>query len=66
MDIELINVPQSEFELVFTAVKQGIFPYVESLFGWDEQFQRERLTSSYRPQWLSWILPWGRAHWSVM
>lgn len=54
MDIELINVPQSEFEQVFTAVKEGIFPYVEALFGWDDQFQRDRLTSSYRncsPRW---------------
>lgn len=33
MDIELIDVSQSEFEQVFTAVKEGIFPYVEALFG---------------------------------
>ncbi|QWZ78510.1 N-acetyltransferase [Aeromonas sp. FDAARGOS 1419] len=59
MGIELVDVPQSEFEQVFTAVKQGIFPYVESLFGWDDLFQRDRLTSSYRPQWFSWILHGG-------
>ncbi|MFQ1867315.1 GNAT family N-acetyltransferase [Aeromonas veronii] len=59
MDIELINVPQSDFEQVFTAVKQGIFPYVEARFGWDDQFQRERLASSYLPQWFSWILHGG-------
>lgn len=26
MGIELVDVPQSEFEQVFTTVKQGIFP----------------------------------------
>jgi ribosomal protein S18 acetylase RimI-like enzyme len=56
MDIELIDVPQSEFEQVFTAVKQGIFPYVEAVFGWDDEFQRERLTCAYQPHWFSWIL----------
>lgn len=59
MGIELVDVPQSEFEQVFTAVKQGIFPYVEALFGWDDQFQRERITNSYLPQWFSWILHGG-------
>lgn len=56
MDIELIDVPQSEFEQVFIVVKEGIFPYVEAVFGWDDQFQRERLICAYQPHWFSWIL----------
>ncbi|MFQ2918817.1 GNAT family N-acetyltransferase [Aeromonas allosaccharophila] len=59
MGIELADVSKSEFEQVFTVVKEGIFPYVEALFGWDDQFQRERLTNSYLPQWFSWILQGG-------
>ncbi|MGL6052846.1 MAG: GNAT family N-acetyltransferase [Aeromonas salmonicida] len=59
MDIELADVPKSEFEGVFTAIKQGIYPYVESLFGWDDEFQRERLSRVYQPQWFSWILQGG-------
>lgn len=55
MDIELVDVPQSEFEGVFAVVKQGIYPYVEAVFGWDDEFQRERLASAYQPQWFSWI-----------
>ncbi len=47
MDIELADVPTSEFEGVFTAIKQGIYPYVESVFGWDDEFQRERLSRVY-------------------
>ncbi|MEN9531607.1 MAG: hypothetical protein RIQ83_831 [Pseudomonadota bacterium] len=56
MEIELAGVPQSEFEQVFAAVKQGLFPYVEAVFGWDDEFQRERLTCAYQPHWFSWIL----------
>ncbi len=59
MNMELVGVPQNEFEQVFIVVKEGIFPYVEALFGWDDQFQRERLTNSYLPQWFSWILQGG-------
>ena len=40
-------------------VKLGIFPYVEAVFGWDDEFQRERLTCAYQPQWFSWILQGG-------
>lgn len=56
MEIALADVPDSEFEQRFAAVKQGIFPYVEAVFGWDDDFQRERLSSEYQPQWFSWIL----------
>ncbi|WP_033138577.1 GNAT family N-acetyltransferase [Aeromonas finlandensis] len=59
MEIELAGVPHSEFEEVFAVVKQGIFPYVEALFGWDDQFQRERLIRDYQPQWFFWILQVG-------
>ncbi|MCW0504951.1 GNAT family N-acetyltransferase [Aeromonas piscicola] len=59
MELELADVPDSEFEQRFAAVKQGIFPYVEAVFGWDDEFQRERLTCAYQPQWFSWILQGG-------
>jgi len=59
MDIELADVPKSEFEGGFAAIKQGIYPYVESVFGWDDEFQRERLSRVYQPQWFSWILQGG-------
>lgn len=59
MEIELAGIATSEFEQRFAAVKQGIFPYVEAVFGWDDDFQRERLSSEYQPQWFSWILLGG-------
>lgn len=59
MEIELAGIATSEFEQRFATVKQGIFPYVEAVFGWDDDFQRERLSSEYQPQWFSWILLGG-------
>ncbi|MFM5072118.1 GNAT family N-acetyltransferase [Aeromonas hydrophila] len=55
MEIELAGIAPSEFEQRFAAVKEGIFPYVEAVFGWDDEMQRERLTSEYEPHWFSWI-----------
>ncbi|MFM5151041.1 GNAT family N-acetyltransferase [Aeromonas hydrophila] len=55
MEIELAGIASSEFEQRFAAVKEGIFPYVEAVFGWDDEMQRERLTSEYEPHWFSWI-----------
>jgi ribosomal protein S18 acetylase RimI-like enzyme len=59
MGIELAGIATSEFEQRFAAVKEGIFPYVEAVFGWDDDFQHERLSSEYQPQWFSWILQGG-------
>ncbi len=40
MEITLAGIPPSEFEQRFAAVKEGIFPYVEAVFGWDDEMQR--------------------------
>ncbi|BDC82559.1 GNAT family N-acetyltransferase [Aeromonas hydrophila] len=56
MEIELAGIAPSEFEQRFAAVKEGIFSYVEAVFGWEDDFQHERLTSEYEPHWFSWIL----------
>lgn len=37
----------SEFEQVFATVKQGIFDLVDEVFGWDDEFQRQRLHTDY-------------------
>lgn len=39
----------SEFEALFLTVKQGIYSYVDSVFGWDDNFQRDRLKNDYEP-----------------
>ncbi|EKO3408892.1 GNAT family N-acetyltransferase [Vibrio fluvialis] len=49
----------SEFEQVFAAVKQGIFDLVEAVFGWDDEFQRQRLRTDYQWAWFHWIVRSG-------
>lgn len=55
MNIELLPVLASEFDTLFAAVKQGIYPYVEKVFGWDDGFQKRRLLEEYEPNWFYWI-----------
>ncbi|MDN3629216.1 GNAT family N-acetyltransferase [Vibrio lentus] len=48
-------VSNSEFEELFACVKQGIFIHVDSVFGWDDDFQRQRLLNDYHPSWFHWV-----------
>lgn len=59
MDIELIAVETAEFEELFTAVKQGLYKHIEEVFGWDDDFQRDRLQSSYEQAWFHWLVEKG-------
>ncbi|MCG9553274.1 GNAT family N-acetyltransferase [Vibrio sp. Isolate31] len=54
-NIQFQLVSNSEFEELFTCVKQGIFIHVDSVFGWDDDFQRQRLLNDYHPSWFHWI-----------
>ncbi|KAA8681488.1 GNAT family N-acetyltransferase [Vibrio gigantis] len=54
-NIQLQLVSNSEFEELFACVKQGIFIHVNSVFGWDDDFQRQRLLNDYHPSWFHWI-----------
>ncbi|NVN79955.1 N-acetyltransferase [Vibrio sp. Scap24] len=53
--MQLQLVANSEFEELFACVKQGIFEHVDNVFGWDDDFQRNRLLNDYHPSWFHWI-----------
>ncbi|MCG9544640.1 GNAT family N-acetyltransferase [Vibrio sp. Isolate33] len=53
--IQFQLVANSEFEELFACVKQGIFEHVDKAFGWDDDFQRNRLLNDYHPSWFHWI-----------
>ena len=53
MQFQLVS--NSEFEELFACVKQGIFIHVDSVFGWDDDFQRQRLLNDYHPSWFHWV-----------
>ncbi|UPR55239.1 GNAT family N-acetyltransferase [Vibrio cyclitrophicus] len=44
-------VSNSEFEALFAFVKPGLFIHVDNVFGWDDDFQRQRLINDYHPSW---------------
>ncbi|MFS1907386.1 GNAT family N-acetyltransferase [Vibrio lentus] len=53
MQFQLVS--NSEFEELFACVKQGLFIHVDSVFGWDDDFQRQRLLNDYHPSWFHWV-----------
>lgn len=55
MDINVVPVQSEEFEALFSVVKQGLYSHVDAVFGWCDQFQRERLSSEYEPHWFNWV-----------
>ncbi len=55
MNITLQPVLNSEFELLFSVVKTGIYPYVDSVFGWCDDYQKNRLINDYELNWFYWI-----------
>jgi len=54
-NIQFQLVSNSEFEELFACVKQGLFIHVDSVFGWDDDFQRQRLLNDYHPSWFHWV-----------
>jgi ribosomal protein S18 acetylase RimI-like enzyme len=47
--IQLREASNSHLELTFEIKKQSIKPYVEELWGWDEQLQRQLHIKSFNP-----------------
>lgn len=55
MKINLVPVKNQEFDTLFSVVKQGLYSHVDTVFGWCDHFQRERLINEYDPHWFNWI-----------
>jgi ribosomal protein S18 acetylase RimI-like enzyme len=43
-------------ELIFDIKKRSIRPYVEKMFGWDEEWQRQFVYKNYRPENIEFII----------
>ncbi|WP_202603682.1 GNAT family N-acetyltransferase [Vibrio toranzoniae] len=53
--MKFVPVQKSEFSDVFAVVKQGLFEHVDSVFGWDDDYQLQRLKSEYDLSWFQWV-----------
>ena len=45
----------SEAETQFSVIKEALYSHVEAVFGWDDEFQRQRINNDYQPDWFYWI-----------
>ena len=59
MSLDYIPVASSEFDKAFREYKLGLKSVISEVFGWDEEFQYERFSSSYELSWLYWVLKDG-------
>ena len=55
MLIRVEKVKEDEFELIFPMVKNALFPYVDAVYGWNDEFQQARLRNDYEPAWYHWL-----------
>ncbi|WP_052702155.1 GNAT family N-acetyltransferase [Marinomonas sp. S3726] len=55
MKIRIQAVKESEFQQIFSSVKQALFDYIEAVYGWDGDFQQNRLRNDYGPVWYHWL-----------
>jgi len=40
---------------VFRLTKNGLFPYVNEVFGWNDEQQKQRMLEDYKPNWFYWV-----------
>ncbi len=53
--IRLEEVKATEFSEVFAIVKTALFEYVDAVFGWDDRYQKTRLSNDYEAHWYHWL-----------
>ncbi|MBV4356021.1 GNAT family N-acetyltransferase [Pinibacter aurantiacus] len=56
MTYRLIRAMNGDSELIFDIKKRSIKPYVEKMFGWDEEWQRQFVFKNYKPQNIEFII----------
>lgn len=56
VDIKLEKARRTEFEDIFALYKQGLYCYIDSVFGWNEQYQRTRVLNDYDWDCLYWVV----------
>jgi ribosomal protein S18 acetylase RimI-like enzyme len=55
MTIEFQPIDDPYSEEVFALTKAGLFPYVDAVFGWDDEFQKQRIKDDYQREWFHWV-----------
>ncbi|MCG9629335.1 GNAT family N-acetyltransferase [Vibrio sp. Isolate30] len=45
----------SEAEAQFSVIKEALYSHVDAVFGWDDEYQRQRVNNDYQQDWFYWI-----------
>lgn len=45
----------SEAETQFSMIKEALYCHVDAVFGWDDEYQRQRVNNDYQQDWFYWI-----------
>ncbi len=53
--IRLEKVKETEISEIFAIVKTALFEYIDTVFGWDDTFQKNRLSHDYEVHWYHWL-----------
>ena len=56
MSIKFQPIRDYQSNEVFDTIKNGLFPFVEKVFGWDDSFQKERIRKEYKNEWFQWVI----------
>ncbi len=56
MEYKLIRANENESETIFEIKKGSIKPYVQQMFGWNDDWQRQFVIENYKPQSIEFIV----------
>jgi len=55
MKLTFLNMPTSDHNEAFLLYKSALSPVIESAFGWNDDYQKNRFQTRYEPSWFHWI-----------
>lgn len=55
MPINFERLKSCELHHVFPTVKDALYDYIAPVYGWDDDFQKARLSNDYKAHWYYWI-----------
>lgn len=56
MNVTFEKVENPYSQEVFELTKTGLFPFVDEVFGWDDDFQKQRMRNDYQSEWFFWAI----------
>lgn len=55
MNISFRSMDDPYSKEVFEMTKVGLLPFVDEVFGWNDEFQKQRIRDDYKAEWFYWV-----------